>query len=178
MIHTITVLAAAEESQGIAALGIDPLAILAQGVTFLLFFFLIKKFALTKIVKTLEDRRVTIEGSLNEAEELTKQNQQAEVRVNALLFEARKESDDIINKSHEEAGSIITNAEEKAGEKAEKIIADGKAQIEQQVTKAQEVLKQETLSLVAAATEALLSKKVDAKTDTRIIEDALRELQK
>jgi F-type H+-transporting ATPase subunit b len=178
MIHVLSLLAATEESQGIAALGIDPLAILAQGATFLLFFFLIKKFALTKIVKTLEDRRVTIEGSLDKAEELTKQNEEAEKRVNALLLDARKESEDIINKSHEEAGSIITAAEDKAGEKAEKIIADGKAQIEQQVSKAQELLKKETLSLVAAATETVLSKKVDAKTDAKLIEDALKEVQK
>lgn len=179
MIHILTVLAstAAEESEGIAALGIDPLAILAQGATFLLFFFLIKKFALTKIVKTLEDRRVTIEGSLDKAEELTKQNEEAEKRVNALLSDARKESEDIINKSHEEAGSIITAAEDKAGEKAEKIIADGKSQIEQQVAKAQEQLKKETLSLVAAATETVLAKKVDAKTDAKLIEDALKEVQ-
>lgn len=180
MIHILTLLAstASEESEGIAAIGIDPLAILAQGVTFLVFFFLIKKFALSKIVKTLEDRRTTIEGSLNKAEELTKQNEQAEKRVNALLHEARKESEEIINKSHEEAGAIIGQAEDKATEKAEKIIEDGKAQIENQVKKAQELLKKETLALVATATEALLSKKVDAKTDAKLIEDALKEVQK
>lgn len=179
MIHILTQLAstASEESQGIAAIGIDPLAILAQGVTFLLFFFLIKKFALSKIVKTLEDRRTTIEGSLNKAEELTKQNEQAEKRVNALLHEARKESEEIINKSHEEAGAIVAQAEDKAVEKAEKIIADGKAQIENQVKKAQEALKKETLTLVAAATETLLSKKVDAKTDAKLIENALKEVE-
>ena len=180
MIQVLTMLAetANEGSQGISAIGIDPLAILAQGVTFLLFFFLIKKFALSKIVKTLEDRRITIEGSLDKAEELTKQNEEAEKRVNALLHEARKESEDIINKSHEEAGSIVAQAEDKAGEKAEKIIADGKAQIEQQVAKAQDLLKKETLSLVAAATEAVLTQKVDAKTDDKLIEKALSEAQK
>jgi len=180
MIQVLTLLAEAAhgESQGIGAIGIDPKAILAQGVTFLLFFFLIKKFAFDKIVKTLEERRATVEGSLDKAEALTKQNEEAEKRVNALLHEARKEADDIINKSHEEAGSIVTEAEEKAGEKAEKIIADGKAQIEQQVVKAQELLKKETLSLVAAATEAVLAQKVDAKTDAKLIEDSLKEVQK
>ena len=179
MIHMLSLLAstAAEESEGIAALGIDPLAILAQGVTFLLFFFLIKKFALSKIVKTLEDRRTTIEGSLDKAEELTKQNEQAEKRVNALLSEARKESEDIINKSHEEAGSIVTAAEVKAVEKTEKIIADGKAQIEQQVAKAQETLKKETLSLVAAATETVLGEKLDAKKNESLIKKALEDVK-
>jgi len=179
MIHMLSLLGATAEaeSEGIAALGIDPIVILAQGVTFLVFFFLIKKYAFGKIVTTLEDRRKTIEGSLDKAEELTKQNENAEKRVNALLSDARKESEDIINKSHEEAGSIITSAEDKAGEKAEKIISDGKAQIEQQVTNAQQMLKKETLSLVAAATETLLNEKVDAKKNEELIKKALRESQ-
>ena len=52
---------AAEEPAGIAALGIDPLAILAQAGTFLVLFWVVKKFALNKISATLEERRKTID---------------------------------------------------------------------------------------------------------------------
>ncbi|TXI86044.1 MAG: F0F1 ATP synthase subunit B, partial [Chryseobacterium sp.] len=158
MMNIVQLLASTEpaESQGIAALGLSPLAILAQGITFLMFFLLVKKFALGKIVDTIETRRKTIEESLNKAEELNKQNEEAEKRVNALLGEARKESEEIINKSREEAGVIITDAEVTAVAKAEKIIADGKLQIEAEVLKAREALKKETLGLVARATEAVL----------------------
>lgn len=173
MINSIQLLAATEEAQGIAALGIDPLAILAQGVTFLLLFFIIKKFALGKIVTTLEERRKTIEGSLDKAQELNRQNEEAEKRVNALLGEARKESEDIINKSREEAGAIVATAERTATEKAEKIIADGKLQIEAEVLKAREALKKETLGLVAQATEAVLGEAVDAKKNEALIKKAL-----
>ncbi|MCA9312692.1 F0F1 ATP synthase subunit B [Candidatus Saccharibacteria bacterium] len=163
------------ESQGIAALGLSPLAILAQGITFLMFFSLVKKFALCKIVDTIETRRKTIEESLNKAEELNKQNEEAEKRVNALLGEARKESEEIINKSREEAGVIITDAEVTAVAKAEKIIADGKLQIEAEVLKAREALKKETLGLVARATEAVLGEAVDSKKSESIIRKALEE---
>lgn len=173
--HILNLLAATEEAQGIAALGIDPLAILAQGATFLLLFFIIKKFALGKIVTTLEDRRKTIEGSLEKAEELTKQNEEAEKRVNALLGEARKEAEEIVNKGREEAGSIVSEAENNAVSKAEKILADGKLQIEAEVIKAREALKKETLTLVAQATEAVLSESVDAKKSEALIKKALAE---
>lgn len=173
--HILNVFAATEEAQGIAALGIDPLAILAQGVTFLLLFFIIKKFALGKIVATLEDRRKTIEGSLDKAEELNKQNEEAEKRVNALLGKARKEAEEIVGKSREEAGSIVAEAESSAVAKAEKIIADGKLQIEAEVLKAREALKKETLDLVAQATEAVLAESVDAKKHEVLIKKALQE---
>src|SRR5690554_226393 len=102
MIHTLTLLAATGEApEGIAALGLNPWTILAQGATFLVFFLLIKKFALGKIVDTLETRRKTIEESLDKAEELGRQNEEAEKRVNSLLSDARKEAEKIVNKSRE-----------------------------------------------------------------------------
>ena len=177
MMNIVQLLASTEpaESQGIAALGLSPWAILAQGVTFLIFFLLVKKFALGKIVDTIETRRKTIEESLNKAEELNKQNEEAEKRVNSLLSEARKESEEIIKKSREEASAVITDAEKIAGEKAEKIIADGKLQSEAEVLKAREALKKETLGLVARATEAVLGEAVDSKKSESIIRKALEE---
>lgn len=175
MLDIVTILAATEEPQGIAALGLNPWTILAQGVTFLVFFLLVKKFALSKIVDTLETRRKTIESSLDQAEELNKQNEEAEKRINSLLSDARKEAEEIVNKSREEAGATIAAAEKSAGDKAEKIIADGKLQIEAEVIKAREALKKETLGLVAQATEAVLGEAVDAKKSEALIKKALAE---
>ena len=165
---------AAEEPQGIAALGIDPWAILAQAVTFLLFLFLIKKFALSKIVVTLEERRKTIEGSLDKAEELNKQNEEAEKRVGALLQTARKEAEENIAKSQTEAGVIIKQAEDKAVEKTEKIIADGEARIKSEVEKAKLELKKETLELVSQTTAVVLGESVDSKKNEALIKKALK----
>jgi F0F1-type ATP synthase membrane subunit b/b' len=46
---------AAEESTGLASLGIDPKALLLQAGTFLILYLLFKKFAMAKVVKTLAD---------------------------------------------------------------------------------------------------------------------------
>jgi len=173
MTQIFTVLAATDETAGIAALGIDPLAILIQGFTFLVFLFLVKKFAFGKVVTILEERRIKIEESIDKAEELTKQNEEAEKRVNALLHDARKQAEEVISKSREEAGSIVQEAQNNAEVKAKKIIADGMAQIDNQVAKAQGEIKKETLSLVAEATAALLGEKVDAKKHEALIKKAL-----
>lgn len=177
--HLITTFAEAAshgaEPQGIAALGIDPWAILAQGVTFLLLVWLLKKFAFTKIVDILEERRKTVEQSLDKAEELSKKNEAAEKRVNALLHDARQEAEDIVNKSHEEAGSIVQEAEDAASNKAEKIIADGKLQIQNEVEKARKALKEETLELVSRATSVVLDEAVDAKKHENLVKKALQE---
>ena len=98
--------------------------------------------------------------------------------MSALLHEARTEADTIIGKSHEEAGSIIQEAEDAAVNKAEKIIADGKLQIENEVIKAREALKKETLTLVAEATEAVLGERVDIKKHEVLVRKALSESKK
>ena len=173
----LTTLAATEgeEAQGIAALGIDPLAILAQGLTFLVLFFLIKKFALGKIVNTLEERRKTIEGSLDKAEELSKKNEDAEKRVGELLSQARKDAEEVMNKGQEEAVTIVNTAEEKASTKAEKIMADGQAQIQAEVEKAKLELKKQTLDLVSQTTSIVLGETVDAKKHEELVTKALKE---
>lgn len=173
MLVPLSILANTEEAGGIAALGLDWKAVVIQGVTFLIFILIIKKFALGKIVNVLEERRKTIEGSLDKAEALTKQNEEAENRVNELLQQARKDSEIVIAKGQEEAGSIIKEAQDTASKKAEKIIADGLAQIDQQVVKAQEQLKKDTLELVAHATTALLGETVDVKKHESLITKAL-----
>ncbi|MCA9309347.1 F0F1 ATP synthase subunit B [Candidatus Saccharibacteria bacterium] len=175
MVSVFTVLAATEETAGIAALGIDPWAILIQGTTFLIFLLIVKKFAFGKIVSTLEDRRKSIEGSLDKAEELQKQNEEAEKRVNELLHEARLQAEELITKGRAEADGIVTAAQTEADTKAKKIIAEGLAKIDQQVEKAQDDLKKQTLELVAEATAALLSEKVDAKKNNELIKKALKE---
>lgn len=174
MIEFVTYFAA-EEVEGIAALGLDPLAILAQGATFVLLFFILKKYALGPIVSTLEDRRKTIEGSLDKAEELAKKNQEAEKNINALLTSARNEAAEIVNNSKKEATTIIKSAEDTAGAKAEKIIADGRAQIASDIERAREELKNETLQLVARATSILIDEKVDAHKNEQLIKKALEE---
>lgn len=168
---------ASEESQGIAALGIDPWALLAQAVTFLVLVWLLKKFAFTKIVDVLEQRRQAVESSLDKADELSKKNEEAEKRVSKLLHKARQDSEEIIAKSHEEAGSIVQSAEDKAGEQAEKIVKDGEARIQAEVKKAREELKKETLDLVAQATSVVLDEKVDAKKNEALVKKALKETE-
>jgi F-type H+-transporting ATPase subunit b len=179
LLHLFTTFAATEEhsSGGIAALGIDPWALLAQGVTFLILVWLLKKFAFGKIVDVLEQRRKAVEESIDHAEALKKQNEEAEKRVSALLHDARSQAEDIIGKSHEEAGAVLQEAQDKAVSQSEKIVAEGRAQIQTEVERARSELKKETLTLVAAATEALLHEKVDAKKNEALIKKALQEVK-
>jgi F-type H+-transporting ATPase subunit b len=161
------------ESGGISALGLDPIAILAQTATFLLLFFIIKKFALSKIVDTLEKRRQTIDDGVRLGLELADQKEKLGVKVEEMLAEARLEADKIIASSEQEAGAIIKEAELQASAKADDMLAEARIRIDKDIDAARKGLEKEVVSLIAAATEKIIGEKLDAQKDAKLIEKVL-----
>lgn len=168
----------AESTEGIAALGLDPFAIAAGMLTFLAFFFLVKKFAMDGIVENLDKRHKDINRGLHLTAELDKQKAELDERVDAALKAARKDADAIIAEAHAESGSIIRAAEESASRKAEEILRAAEGKIERDITEARRGLRSEMASLVAEATEAILGQKLDASADRKLVEDYLSEAMK
>ena len=161
------------ESEGIAALGLDPLALLVQTFTFVVLFFIIKKYALDGIVKTLEKRRKTIEDGVRLGREMEAEKEQLDDKVEEVLKKARGEADTIIAEGHSEAGNILKKAETGASRKVDAMLSDAKVKIDDDIAKARTELEQDMRGLVADATEAILEEKVDANKDASLIDRAI-----
>lgn len=164
---------AEEEAAGIAALGIDPWAILAQAVTFLVLFWVIKKFALQKIVDALEERRQTIDKGVRLGYEMAEERAKLEEKVDAELRKTRGEADRIIAEAHKEAGEVLRQAQDTAAAKVDDMLADARAKIEEDMQRARKDLEKDMLNLVAEATEVIIQEKLDAKKDESLIARAL-----
>ncbi len=176
MITQLIQFASTEEApEGIAALGIDPVAILLQTGTFVILFIVIRKFALAKITKALDDRKSTIDEGLVNAEKAARQLAEAGVHQEELLAKGRQQADEVIAKAHEEAAVMLKLAEEKAASQTEKLIEDAHSKIESDVKKAKESLQSEVKLLVANAAEVIIDEKIDAKKDAALIEKAVKE---
>lgn len=163
---------------GLNALGLDPLAILAQAVTFLVLFWVVKKYALDKIVTSLEERRKTIDKGVRLGIEMQAERDKLEESVERELQKARIEADKILAGANEEAGSIIKSAEDRASNQVETMIADAHARIEDDVRKAKRELQKEVVGLVADATEMVIGEKLDASRDDALIKRALQEAER
>lgn len=169
--------AAAEEPTGIAALGIDLWAILAQAGTFLLLFLIVKKFALEKIVGTLEKRRQTIEDGVLLGHEMEAEKAKLEEKIEATLHKTRQEADKIIAAAHEDANEIVQKAQSTAQEKTESMLRDARRKIDDELMVAKKDLEQEIREYVASATEIIIEEKLDSKKDAALIEKALRSVR-
>jgi F-type H+-transporting ATPase subunit b len=171
-------LAATEEAGGISALGLDPLALLAQAATFILLFWLVKKFALNKIVDTLEKRRKTIDAGITLGEQMQAEKEKLATRVEEAMAKAREEADKIIAAAKEESALMLADAEEKAVQKTAAMLAGAQARITEDINKARIELEKEMVSLVADATEILLREKLSAARDNELIIKSLQEARR
>lgn len=162
-------------SSGIGALGLDGNALIIQLVTFVLAFWVLKKFAFTPIVKIMEQRRKTIEDGVSLGEQMKKDKAALEAKVAEELAKARTEADGIIAQAQENSRGIVRDAEEKATEKAAGILKAADERIAADTKRARKQLEGELVGLISDATEAIIGEKVDAKKDAELIDKALQE---
>lgn len=179
MLGSLTVLTKlfAESSGGIAALGINVKSLILQILTFVVLFLLLKKFALNKIVKVLDDRRKTIDQGVDLGLKLAEEKQRLDAEVEKVLAKAREQADKIIDGGRAEVAQMLKDAEEAAAKKVAAILDEAQSHIEDEIAKARKQLGKETVALVAEATEAVISEKLDAPRDHRLIEKALQEVR-
>jgi F-type H+-transporting ATPase subunit b len=178
--HDVLILAStaatSEHSSGLfQALGIDLKLLVTQAIAFLILVFILGKFVYPPLMKAVDNRRDQIEAGLKEAKEAEEALAKAEAKVVDLLADARKEADGILTRTHQETSAMIAEAEAKAKDRAEQIVKDAHAQLETDISKARQVLKQETIKLVAQATEKIVGEKLDTTKDAGLITKSLQE---
>lgn len=186
MIHILTNVAEtsheaathAEEAGGLAALGLDVQSFLFQLITFVLLLLILRKWAFPVLVKTLEDRRIAVEKSIDQAKHTEAAMQDAEKKIASLLVEARDEAADLVAAGHREAAKMVEEAEAKAAKRAEHIAREAQTSMEHEISKAKAALQKETAELVAAATGVILKEKVDKSKNAELISKALKSSEK
>ena len=173
MISTMFAAATEAESSG-GILGFSPEIFIFQLITFVLFFFIAKKFAFGPIVNMLEKRRQTIEDGVLLGEKMEKRQAKLEEEADAVIREARHDADRIINNAHKESREVIRETEKSAKVKADAILNEAHERIDEDAEQARRSLEKDIVGLVSEVTEALVHEKVDAKKDNEIIQNAMK----
>ena len=94
-----------------------------------------------------------------------------------MLKQARSEATDIVATAKEEAAGLLAKTEEKSKVQAERIVAAAHESIEKDVIAAKKALHNETIELVAQATEKVVGKTVNAGVDKQLITQSIKEVE-
>jgi F-type H+-transporting ATPase subunit b len=175
--NIVTQFAAAETESGglFGALGIDWQMLIFQIVAFLILVWLMKRFVYPILMKTVDGRQEQIEEGIKAANEAEKKAEDMQAEVTKLLKQARTEAGEVVTTAKEEASAMLEKADARAKERADRTIAEAHEQIEKDVIAARKALHNDTLDLVALATEKVVGKTISSKADEAVIAAAVKE---
>ena len=145
------------------------LTLIAQAVTFAIFIWFTAKFVWPPLSRAIEARQKQVAEGLAAAERGKQDLQQAGVRTEAMLKEARDKAQEILAQAERRASQIVEEAKVAATEEGSRIKAGAMAEIEQEVSRARETLRQQVASLAVAGAEQILRREVDQKAHAELL---------
>lgn len=148
---------------------IDIKQVVTQIFGFLIFLFLIRKFAWGPVLQTLEARRAKIAGDLAEAErrkqEAAALRTQLEQELRTIDQQARQKIQEAVGEGQRIASDIKADAQAQARARLER----AEAEIDAERAKAQKSLHEDMARLAVGGAEKILRKKLDEAEQRRLI---------
>ncbi|PID31480.1 ATP synthase F0 subunit B [Candidatus Saccharibacteria bacterium] len=168
------------ESNGdiFSSLGIDWQMLLMQMIGFGLVVWLLSRYVYPVLLRVIDERERSIEAGLKAAQAAEKTAAASEEKVDAMLKKARREAREIVATAKDEANDMLAKADAKAKADAEHIVSSARDDIEKDIVAARKALHNETLDLIAQATEKVVAGTVPAEADQKIIAAALKEARR
>ena len=143
--------------------------LLAQIVVFAILWWFTMKFVWPPITKALDDRARKIADGLAAADKAKAELSNAIKRVEEQLAQTRDEATRRLADAEKRAQAIIEEAKKKADEEGAKIIANAKAEAEQQVISAREALREDVAALAVKGAEQILRREVNAGVHAELL---------
>lgn len=152
-------------------LGINISALIAQLAAFFILFWVLRQFAFPPLMKTLDERQNRIREGVDNAERASQQLKDAEKRVEALMNEARLESQKVIASATQAAERLKADIEHQAQVRGREIEAQAAKRIEQQIAQAKAELRAHVADLSIAAAERVIGQSLDTTTNRRLVDE-------
>ncbi|MCH8558032.1 MAG: F0F1 ATP synthase subunit B [Balneolia bacterium] len=161
-----------------ALLNFETGIVLWVGVTFVLFFVLLKKFAWGPVLQALEQREKSIQESLDSAEKAMSRAEEISRKNDEALRQAEVEAQRLRKEAKEEAEKIRVDLIDKARTEAEAVKEQTLASIEQEKQKAMLELRSHVAELALEAAGKILNAELDEKKNKKLVDDFIDGLSK
>ncbi len=149
---------------------------LGEMITFILLVLFTMKFVWPPISGMLEERASKITDGLAAAEKGKQQLLDAEANIAEELKKIQARAGEIVANAEKRANQVIEESKERARIEGDKIIADAKAQIEQDFVRMKEDLRLRVSDLVIRGTEQILRVEIDQSRHEKILAQLKAEL--
>jgi F-type H+-transporting ATPase subunit b len=148
----------------------------AQAMAFAIFIWFTVRFVWPPLMRAVENRQKTIADGLAAGERGRQELELASHRSADVVREAKQRAADIIAQAEKRAAEIVDEAKVSAKEEGGRILTGAKAEVEQEVFRAREALRQQVAELALAGAAKILRREVDAKTHADLLASIKAEL--
>jgi len=145
------------------------LTLLMQAVAFFAFILFTAKFIWPPLMRAIETRQKEIADGLAAGEEGRHSLVKAEKQIAEMLVDAKTRASDIVAQGEKLKSEAVVQACTDAKTEADRILAAAKAEIEQEVHRAKELLRAQVSELAVAGAEKILKREVDAKAHADLL---------
>ncbi|MFA6301840.1 MAG: F0F1 ATP synthase subunit B [Legionella sp.] len=152
------------------------LTLVVQMLVFAAFVLFTMKLVWPPLAKALEERQDKIADGLSAAERGRKELELAQHRIKNEFKEAKAQSLEIVEKATKRASQIIEEAKEAAKHETQVQLKIAQEQIAQQVNQAKEELRKQVGTLVVSGAEKILMREVDAKANSALLDNLIKEI--
>lgn len=167
------VASAAEESGGIAALGISLPGLIAQLVNFGILLVVLRLFLFKPIMKVMDERKRKIEEGLQASQKAAQAAESSQEESRRALEQARAEGRELIGRAQETAARLREELETQARREAEAIVDRARAEIDRERQQAVQALRAEFADLTVRAAERVVGQSLDRTAHQRLIDETL-----
>lgn len=159
-------------------LSVNPGLIIWTIVVFLIFLFLLKKFAWGPLIKALNNREETIKNSLDNAEKTNRETAEMFEKNKKIVSEANVQASKILNDARELSAKIKDEIVSKANEEANRNIQKAREQIQSMKDTALESMKDDITDIAFKAAEKIIAKNLDKNKQMDIIDEFMNKIPK
>jgi F-type H+-transporting ATPase subunit b len=145
-------------------------------VCFLIALFVLKRYAFGPIQKLIDDRRVRIRQSLEEADEARSEARELLEEHRKLIGQAKGEAEEILTEARRVGEATQRRMHEETEADRQRRIEDTRKQIEAETRKSLELIRSEVAELSLIAAEKVTRRSLDDEDHKRLIEEAVGEL--
>lgn len=154
-------------------LGINGWQLVVQLIAFLVFTWLLWKFAVGPIVKVLDQRQERIGESMAAAERMQAELTSTQSRNEEVLLEARRDAQEILATARQNGEQMMTRARDEANAQAETYLTRAQESLRQETEQARQQLRREVADLAVLAAGRIIRKELDPQAQSRLIEQTL-----
>ncbi len=167
------VASAAEESGGIAALGISLPGLVAQLVNFGILLIVLRLFLFKPIMKVMDERKRKIEEGLQASTKAAQAAESSQEESRRAMEQARAEGRELIGRAQETAGRLREELEAQARRDADALVERARAEINREREQAVQSLRAEFADLTVRAAERVVGQSLDRNAHQRLIDETL-----